>query len=241
MLRSIYHGSDRIVRSPGFGTGSSGNDYGLGFYCTESRDLAAEWAVGVRSNGFVNCYSIETEGLRIINLNSPEYCILHWLAILLNYRDFDAGSSEVYRAKDYIRTTFSVDYQSCDCIIGFRADDSNFSFAQDFLDGVISYRQFNDAVRLSDTGRQFVLKSNRAFDRIIFTGYDIAWSRDSYPAKAARDRNARLKMSGMLQGTAPAGSAPPAVQSASRSKKAAELYISQIVSSGIMPYDPVLT
>ena len=196
MKRILYHGSDRIIAAPVFGAGKAGNDFGLGFYCTENRQTASEWAVtqiSKSANGFVNRYSIETDGLRIINLNNPEYCILHWLAVLLNHREFDAVTSAVYQAKDYIRSVFRVEYQSCDCLIGFRADNSNFIFAQDFIDGKISYSEFNNSVRLGDTGRQFVIKSNRAFDRMVFEGYETAKHAAIYPAAATRDRIALEK------------------------------------------------
>lgn len=249
MQRTIYHGSSQIVRSPGFGSGTAGNDFGVGFYCTESLDLAREWAVSRNRNGFANRYLIETDGLRIVNLNSPEYCILHWLAILLNFREFDAGSSEVYRAKDYIRTAFNADFQNCDCIIGFRADNSNFLIAQSFLDGKISYRQFNDAVRLNDTGRQFVLKSNRAFDRVIFDGYSVVWSTDSFPASVTRDRRS-MEMYAAMTGSGklkdPDRSKYIEHDATQRSqikerKKDNTLYISTIVEEGIGPYDNRLT
>lgn len=58
---------------------------------------------------YANCYEIECDGLRILELKVPEYCILHWL--------------------------ISVDYESCDAIIGYRADNSYFLFAQDFING----------------------------------------------------------------------------------------------------------
>lgn len=222
MQRTIYHGSPQILRTPRFGSGTAANDYGLGFYCTDNPDLAAEWAVTRNTNGFVNQYTIETSGLRIINLNSPEYCILHWLAVLLSYREFDAGSSAVYQAKEYIRSNFAVDYQNCDCLVGFRGDDCNFWFAQSFLNGDISYRQLNDAVRLSDTGRQFVLKSNRAFDRVLFNGYSIAWSGESFHAGAARQRIAVQRFDAILRG------------------KETALYVNQIVRENIKPYDPRL-
>lgn len=223
MIRTIYHGSDQIVRTPVFGAGAARNDYGLGFYCTESPALADEWAVTRSTNGFSNRYRIETDGLRVLNLNSPEYCILHWLAVLLNFREFDAGSAAVYQAKDYIRSAFNVDYQNCDCMVGFRSDNSNFLFAQRFLDGTISYRQFNDAVRLGDTGRQFVLKSNRAFDRVIFDGYSIVMSREAFPAAASRDRQSMERFA--------------AIRSAGTKDASRDIYISQILDEGIRPYD----
>ena len=42
---TIYHGSEQIVEVPTFGEGKKNNDFGLGFYCTESDYLAKEWAV----------------------------------------------------------------------------------------------------------------------------------------------------------------------------------------------------
>lgn len=222
MLRTIYHGSAQILRTPRFGSGTAGNDYGLGFYCTEDPSLAGEWAVGRGTDGFINRYTIETNGLHIINLNSPEFCILHWLAVLMNFREFDACTSGVYQAREYIRSNFAVDYQNCDGIIGFRADNSNFLFAQSFLDGEISYRQFNDAVRMSGTGRQFVIKSNRAFDRMLFYGYTVAHSRDYYPAGSSRDRIAMQRYATVL------------------AKGSGGLYVSQIVDEEIKSYDPRL-
>ena len=40
----LYHGSDSIVKSPEYGKGKFYNDYGRGFYCTENKELAKEWA-----------------------------------------------------------------------------------------------------------------------------------------------------------------------------------------------------
>ena len=36
----IYHGSEKIIEKPVFGKGNLRNDYGKGFYCTESEELA---------------------------------------------------------------------------------------------------------------------------------------------------------------------------------------------------------
>ena len=75
-LITIYHGSEQIVEVPTFGKGRKNNDFGLGFYCTESLDLAKEWAVSSLRNGFANRYSLDTEYLKILNLNSPDFTIL---------------------------------------------------------------------------------------------------------------------------------------------------------------------
>ena len=41
----IYHGSINIIEKPIYGYGSPYNDYGLGFYCTQEKEKAMEWAV----------------------------------------------------------------------------------------------------------------------------------------------------------------------------------------------------
>lgn len=40
----LYHGSEKILEKPVYGFGRTDNDYGRGFYCTEDRELAKEWA-----------------------------------------------------------------------------------------------------------------------------------------------------------------------------------------------------
>ncbi|MFR0797898.1 MAG: DUF3990 domain-containing protein [Clostridium sp.] len=85
---TLYHGSEQIIESPTFGLGKQNNDFGPGFYCTESEELAKEWAVSSLRNGFVNRYSLDTEYLKILNLNSPNYTILNWIAVLVAHRLF---------------------------------------------------------------------------------------------------------------------------------------------------------
>ena len=138
MKRTLYHGSkDRIVK-PLFGAGKPNNDYGLGFYCTESEELAKEWAVAKDHDGWANVYSLEDGDLTVLNLNSGQYCILHWLAVLLENRQFETEYGLPSEAKSYLTTRFAVPYKEVDAIIGYRADDSYFTFAQDFISGTAS-------------------------------------------------------------------------------------------------------
>lgn len=65
----IYHGSPQIVEHPVFGTGKPYNDYGQGFYCTKSPELAKEWAVDQEREGFANIYELDMKGLKLLNLN----------------------------------------------------------------------------------------------------------------------------------------------------------------------------
>ena len=129
---TLYHGSEQIVESPTFGLGKQNNDFGLGFYCTESEEPAKEWAVSSLRNGFVNRYSLDTEYLKILNLNSPDYTILNWIAVLVAHRLFSIKSPAAQRAKRYLIDNFGVNVNAYDLIIGYRADDSYFDFAASY-------------------------------------------------------------------------------------------------------------
>ena len=130
---TIYHGSPMIIELPTFGKGNPNNDYGLGFYCTESLELA----------------------------------------------------------KEYISEKFLPDYQSYDIIIGYRADDSYFSFAAAFLNNTISLSQLEKAMVLGKLGEQIVAKSEKAFDRLAYIESIPAGKELYYPKKLARDNGAR--------------------------------------------------
>ena len=56
--------------------------------------------------------------------------------------------------------TFLLDISEYDVIIGYRADDSYFSFAQDFVAGVISLQKLSEAMQLGKLGEQIVLKKS---------------------------------------------------------------------------------
>ena len=191
MVKTIYHGSSKIIEKPIYGQGKIYNDYGRGFYCTDHLNMAKEWGVSKDQNGYANIYEIDCAGLDILDLNSPEFCILHWLNILLQNREFDSPAPLAQEAKEYLLRYFPVDYKAKDVIIGYRADDSYFSFAQDFINGTISYRQLNNALHLGKLGQQFVLKSKTAFERIQFLGYEEASCQEWFVQKMQRDHAAR--------------------------------------------------
>lgn len=224
MKRMIYHGSKSIIERPVFGQGKAYNDYGRGFYCTESLDMAKEWGVSREQDGYANCYEIECDGLTILDLNAEDRTILHWLAVLLQNREFDMPSALSAEAKEYLLRNFLVDYSACDIMIGYRADDSYFSFAQDFLNGTISYRQLGNAMHLGKLGQQFVLKSKMAFERICFTHYEVADREKWYVRKQMRDRLARREYFDLERNRRQRG----------------DLYITQILDEEVKSDDPRL-
>ena len=187
----LYHGSKDIIEKPIYGQGKKYNDYGLGFYCTDNIELAKEWGTSFERSGYANRYQIDCTELKILDLNDDKYCILHWLAILLSNREFDTPAGLALEAKEFLKKNFMLDYKEYDIIKGYRADDSYFSFAQDFINGTISYRQLNNAMYLGKLGIQYVLKSKEAFNRIVFDGYEEAEYKEWYAKKMKRDKSAR--------------------------------------------------
>lgn len=152
--------------------------------------MAKKWGVGKEHNGYSNQYKIDCDGLSVLNLNK-NHTMLHWLTILLENREFEVSTPLAAEAKEYLIKNCHLDYSVYDIIIGYRADDSYFSFAADFINGAISYRQLSNAMKLGKLGLQFVLKSRRAFEKLEFQGYEIADSRQWYKRKSFRDKSAR--------------------------------------------------
>lgn len=188
----IYHGSKDIIEKPEFGKGNKKNDYGLGFYCTENVELAKEWACSNNeTNGYANQYEIDLSDYKVLDLRDEKYSILNWMALLLKFRTFDVITPISAQAKEYILENFYVDVEEYDVIIGYRADDSYFSFAKDFINNTISVEQLAEAMRLGELGIQIVLKSKKAFNTVKYISYELAECKEYYVKRVSRDKKAR--------------------------------------------------
>ena len=217
---TLFHGSEKIVETPVFGEGKKNNDFGLGFYCTESESLAKEWAVSSLRDGFSNRYTLDTEYLNILNLNSSDYTILNWIAVLVEHRLFSIKTPVAHRAKRYLIDNFGINTNAYDLVTGYRADDSYFDYAESFLNNGISVEQLARAMHLGKLGEQVVLKSKFAFSRIQFEGFDVAEKEEFYVLRKARDDEANQHYFGMLE------------------EESDGLYIQDIMRGGITNDDP---
>lgn len=196
-ILTLYHGSNRNVVAPEFGLGKEHNDFGLGFYCTESAELAKEWAVSSLSDGFCNRYMIDAEYMNVLNLNSPEYTILNWIAVLLRHRVFPIKTPIAGRAKQYLLDNFYINVNAYDIVTGYRADDSYFDYAETFVNNALSVNQLAQAMMLGKLGEQVVIKSKFAFSELKYKGFEIAEKDTYYSLRKTRDSEANtsyLKM-----------------------------------------------
>lgn len=189
----IYHGSNKIIPNPQYGLGKIHNDYGQGFYCTESIELAKEWACDRMRDGYANAYDLDMKGLKVLDLNHENYTVLHWLSVLVQNRTFNGNNDMEIMAKEFLIKNYDVDVDSYDVIKGYRADDSYFRFAEDFLNNTISIQKLEEAMHLGKLGEQIVLKSYKAFDKIRFLKEKSEYADSSiyYTKKQNRDKQAR--------------------------------------------------
>ena len=163
------------------------------------------------------------EGLKPLNLNR-DHSILTWLTVLIQNRTFNIDTPLAAEFSRYLRENFCVDTTNYDLIVGYRADDSYFSFAQDFLSGAISYQQLCRAMYLGELGEQIVLISPAAFSAIHYVGCEEALRSDWLHRKTERDRRARTEY----------------LQSDRMRYRRGELYAAAILDEEIGPDDPRL-
>lgn len=196
---TIYHGSGKIIENPTFGGGRKNNDFGIGFYCTESKELAKEWAVSSLHDGFANRYILDTEYLNILNLNSPDYTILNWIAVLVEHRLSSIKNPVAGRAKKYLIDNFSINVNAFDLITGYRADDSYFDYADSFLNNGISVEQLTQAMKLGKLGEQIVIKSKFAFSKLMYEGFERADKDEYYILRKTRNEEANQYYINLLE------------------------------------------
>ena len=219
---TIFHGSEKIIEHPIWGEGRKNNDFGIGFYCTESLELAKEWAVSSLRDGFANKYTLDTKHLNVLNLNSSAYTILNWIAVLVEHRLFSITTPVARRAKSYLIEKFSVNVNAFDIIRGYRADDSYFDYAESFINNAISVEQLAQAMKLGKLGEQIVIKSKYAFTKLKYEGFEVAEQGKYYVHRKSRNDEANRQYFEMLD------------------KESDGLYIQDIIRGGITNDNPCI-
>lgn len=171
----IYHGSTEVITKPYFKGGKPYNDYGHGFYCSDEIEIAKEWAGQPDDTiGYCNRYKLNLKDLKILDLNQSPYHTLNWLALLLQNRihnDIKNPNSKKYKNRQYIIDEFTPDTNNYDIIIGYRADDSYFKWAKDFVADEISLSTLERSMKLGELGQQIVIVSEKAYCNLEFLDY----------------------------------------------------------------------
>ena len=187
----VFHGSENIIENPELKKGKVNNDYGRGFYLSDDSEKGKEWACKNGKDGFLNEYLLDLSNLKVLNLLDEKYSILNWIAILLKNRHFDIDSEFSIASKEYLLENFLIDTTDYDVVIGYRADDSYFSFANGFISNTLSLNGLNKALRLGYLGTQIVLISDKAINNLFFEKAEKVYKSIYYPKYCIRDEKAR--------------------------------------------------
>lgn len=159
----LYHGSPNMRVTPTFGLGENKHDYGAGFYMTLDIELAKEWAVcSSNSNGYLHKFVLDTVDLSILDFNST-YGILTWLATLAKHRSASNSKLTKRNEKLLIEKYYDSEIEKYDVIVGYRADDSFFSFSKKAIRGEVDIKLLDEIMREGNLGYQVFIQSEKAF------------------------------------------------------------------------------
>ena len=168
----LYHGNQDAAMIPVFGQGKRNNDYGQGFYTTPDKELGKEWAYSGFTKcecGYLHSYCLDKTGLEILDLTKLDS--MHWLAELLQHRRIDLDLDEdadmiVSDRIEQFLAKYKLNTDKYDLIIGYRADDKYFSYADSFVRMELYRESLDKALRLGNLGLQVFFKSEKAFERL---------------------------------------------------------------------------
>ena len=147
---TVYHGGYEPVSDPEIRIGRNTKDFGAGFYCTIIKEQAERWAR--RSNSkIVSIYDVR--------LNSD-----------LKIKDFREMSEEWL---DFIVDCRSGKAHDYDIVIGAMADDQIYNFISDFMDGVITRKQFWVLAQFKYPTHQINFCGEAALKCLEYRGYEV--------------------------------------------------------------------
>ena len=147
---TVYHGGYEPVSDPEIRSGRNTRDFGAGFYCIIIKEQAERWARRYNSK-IVSIYDVR--------LNSD-----------LKIKDFREMSEEWL---DFIVDCRSGKAHDYDIVIGAMADDQIYNFISDFMDGVITRKQFWVLAQFKYPTHQINFCSEAALKCLEYRGYEV--------------------------------------------------------------------
>ena len=141
-----------------------------------------------------------------MDLSEPPYSVLNWIAVLLANRTFQLDLEVAEEVRDYFIANFLPPIAEADVVVGYRADDSYFNYAETFVNNGLSISRLNEALWLGKLGTQIALRTDKAFEKLRFVGADeVPW--DEYHGRyVRRDAEARQEWRERLKKGASAAS-----------------------------------
>ena len=147
---TVYHGGYEPVSDPEIRIGRNTKDFGAGFYCTIIKEQAERWA---------RSYISKIVSIHDVRLNSD-----------MKIKDFREMSEEWL---DFIVDCRSGKAHDYDIVIGVMADDQIYNFISDFMDGVITRKQFWVLAQFKYPTHQINFCSEAALKCLEYRGYEV--------------------------------------------------------------------
>ena len=147
----LYHGSITIVEKPLASMGRKNLDFGQGFYVTNLKQQAIDWAlrpINIKFEHWLNVYEFEeqilfNEDYRILRFDAYDEA---WFRFILNSRQ---GGTE---------------YQNYDLIEGGIANDRIFNTIELYINGLIPYQEALTRLKYEKPNQQICFTSQRLID-----------------------------------------------------------------------------
>lgn len=141
----VYHSGYEEVQKPEIRTARNTKDFGVGFYCTVIKEQAERWARRF-DTPVINVYSL------LINEKLD----------ILEFKEMTDGWL------DFIIDCRSGKPHDHDIVIGAMANDQIYNFVSDYIDGIITRKQFWALAKFKYPTHQIVFCYDKALECLAF-------------------------------------------------------------------------
>lgn len=148
--RTVYHGGYTPVENPEICVGRNTKDFGVGFYCTIIKEQAQRWA---------RRYDAKIVSIYDVRLNQD-----------LNIKEFREMTDEWL---DFIISCRSGKAHDYDIVIGAMADDQIYNYISDYIDGVLTRKQFWALARFKYPTHQIVFCTDEALKCLEYRDCEV--------------------------------------------------------------------
>lgn len=142
---TVFHGSYMAVEKPEIRKGRNTKDFGPGFYCTVIREQAQRWA---------KRYVTPVVSTYTVRLNT-----------CLKILEFKEMTEEWL---DFIVSCRKGEKHNYDIVIGAMADDQIYNYIADFINGVITRKQFWALAEFKHPTHQINFCTDKAVECLTF-------------------------------------------------------------------------
>lgn len=150
---SIFHGSFYVKKEVEFDNIFVNFDFGKGLYASFDEEVGKQIFSRFKSNSFFYHYSLETDGLKVLNFYDKKYSLLNFVATLTKYRIINFLRTYNIESVHYLIDNFAIDIEPYDIIIYPRTENSNFDFILSFVRNGMSYQTMKKFLDLSEEAK----------------------------------------------------------------------------------------